>query len=125
MITELIGVYDADGTKRGELAYFIGARLGRAHCSLCSTTHGNIREKAEWRRCRAGLPVPFCTFHRDDQPGDVRAVADNTAPVVVARTTDGLVLLLDDEAIEACNGSPDALVTAITDAATDRGFTFT
>jgi hypothetical protein len=31
----LIGVYAADGTVTGELAYFVGARLGRAHCALC------------------------------------------------------------------------------------------
>jgi hypothetical protein len=124
VIIELIGVYDADGTWRGEFAYFVGARLGRAHCSLCETTHGNVREKAEWRLCKAGLPVPFRTFHRDDQPGEVRAAANDSVPVVVARTTRGLVVLLDNSGIEACGGSPDALVAAIAAAASERSLSF-
>src|SRR6478735_10675397 len=76
-IVRLIGVYDADGTVRGELAYWVGARLGRAHCALCDITHGLIRERADWKACRASLPVPFDTFHRDDQPEAVRgAIGD-------------------------------------------------
>jgi hypothetical protein len=39
-IRRLVGVYNANGTVGGELAYFLGARLGRAHCSLCDITHG-------------------------------------------------------------------------------------
>ena len=42
-IVRLIGVYDANGTLSGELAYWIGARLGRRHCSLCDITHGSVR----------------------------------------------------------------------------------
>ncbi len=38
-VVRLIGVYDADGTLRGELGYWVGARLGRRHCSLCDITH--------------------------------------------------------------------------------------
>jgi hypothetical protein len=74
MIKGLVGIYNAEGTLRGELTYWVGARLGREHCGLCDITHGSVREKAEWKRCRAGLPVPFDTFHRDDQPDDIRVL---------------------------------------------------
>ena len=67
-IVRLVGVYDADSTLRGELAYWVGARLGRRHCSLCDITHGSVRQRPEWKTCRAELPVPFDTFHRNDQP---------------------------------------------------------
>ncbi len=60
-IVRLVGVYDADGTVRGELAYWVGARLGRRHCALCHITHGSVRQRPEWKACRAGLPVPFGT----------------------------------------------------------------
>ena len=87
-------------------SYFVGARLGRAHCALCDITHGPIREKAEWRECRAALPVPVECFHRDDQPEAVRAAAGGTAPVVVAELVDGdPVVLLGPADLEACAGS--------------------
>ena len=123
-ITRLIGVYDADHTLRGELAYWIGARLGRAHCSLCDITHGTFRAKPAWQRCKDGLPVPFDTYHRDDQPDAVRQATANTAPVVVAETPGGIVPLLDGEALEACHGSIDAMVEAITTAAEAYGLTW-
>lgn len=118
-LRRLVGVYDADGTIRGELAYFVGARLGRAHCSLCDITHGTLSERPEWQACRSGLPIPFDTFHRNDQPAEVRALLAGQYPAVAAETDDGWTLLLDDEALEACDSSPDRLVVAI-EAAVER-----
>src|SRR3954453_13101884 len=111
-LVRLVGVYDADGTLRGELAYWIGARLGRSHCALCDITHGLVRVRSEWRSCRAGLPFPFDTFHRDDQPEGIRLLLAGVAPAVVADTTTGLVLLLGPEDLAACQGSTDRLVAA-------------
>jgi hypothetical protein len=124
-IIRLIGVYDADSTMRGEVAYWIGARLGRRHCSLCDITHGSIRQRPEWTTCRAGLPVPFDTFHRNDQPDTTRAAAGGQAPVVVAETEVGHVLLLSPAELDACGGSVDRLVEAIDHAVTGAGLTWT
>ena len=38
-VRELIGVYDADATLWGEVSYWVGARLGQRHCSLCDIMH--------------------------------------------------------------------------------------
>jgi hypothetical protein len=122
-VVRLVGVYDADGTLRGELAYWIGARLGRRHCSLCEITHGSVRPRPEWKTCQAGLPVPFDTFHRNDQPDMVRAAASGQAPVVVAETDAGHVLLLAPSDIDACDGSIDRLLDAIEHAAAGLGLT--
>ena len=121
MIERLIGVYDADGTLRGEAAYWIGARLGRRHCSLCDVTHGSFTEKSTWKRCRSSLPVPFDTYHRDDQPDDVRRASGDTAPVVVAKTSEGFVLLLDDARISSVDGDPSRLVALISEAVEAAG----
>jgi hypothetical protein len=112
-IVRLIGVYDADGTIRGELAYWLGARLGRAHCALCDITHGLVRERPDWSTCRAALPVIFDTCHRDQQPDAVRTAIGNQLPAVVAETTGGLVLLLDPDDLVACRGSAEELFDAV------------
>ena len=119
-IVRLIGVYDAEGTLRGEVAYWIGARLGRRHCSLCEVTHGLFTEKNEWRSCRDGLPVPFDTYHRDDQPPQIRVISENQAPVVVAETTTGHIVLLDGQRIEEADGDPHQLVELIEKAVNER-----
>ena len=120
-IERLVGVYDADGTLRGELAYWVGARLGRRHCSLCDITHGSVRERPEWSACKAGLPVPFDTFHRDDQPDAIRSASGDLAPVVVAATDQGDVLLLTPAELDACEGSIERLVAAIEESAERLG----
>jgi len=109
----LVGVYDADGSLRGEVAYWIGARFGRTHCALCDITHSSIRERSEWKACRAGLPVPFELYHRDDQPREVQAAVGAEAPYVVADTGSDLVLLLDRDALEACGGAIDTFTEAL------------
>jgi hypothetical protein len=113
-ICRLIGVYNAEGTLRGELAYWVGARLGRAHCALCDITHGLARERSDWKQLRDAMSVPFDTFHRNDQPDEAREVSDGLAPVVVAETAGGgLLVLLGPEELEACAGSTERLTSAI------------
>jgi hypothetical protein len=112
-VHRLIGVYDAEGTLRGELAYWVGARIGRAHCALCDITHGTFRERSDWQACRRTLPVPFDTFHRDDQPAEVRDAAEGVAPVVLAETAVGPVLLLGPQQLDACAGSVEAFSDAL------------
>lgn len=113
-LRRLVGVYDAGGTALGELTYFVGKRLGRAHCGLCDITHGTVRERPEWRAARDRLGVPFETFHRDDQPASVRAATAGTVPVVVAESVDGeITVLAGPQPIDACAGSPERLVKLI------------
>jgi hypothetical protein len=124
-VEQLVGVYDADGTVLGELSYFLRARVGLAHCSLCDVTHGRIRERADWRACREQLPVALTTYHRNDQPDAIRVASGGRAPVVAAEMADdGVVVLLGPEELERCDGSPDRLVDAITQAVAGAGLTW-
>ena len=115
---KLIGVYDADATLVGELSYWIGARFGARHCSLCDITHSLFREKSQWRECQSRLEsdlhVEFETFHRNDQPEDVRACIDGKYPAVVMRGDDGKVsIFLNASEIDACGKSPERFVAEI------------
>lgn len=88
-ITEIIGVYDADSTLIGEVSYWVRARFGKAHCSLCDLTHGLLTVKKEWVECTRSLGVPVSTYHRNDAPADVLS-ATTDFPVVLVRTSGGL-----------------------------------
>ena len=123
-IRRLVGVYDADGTLRGEVGYWVGARLGRAHCALCDITHSTFRERSGWKTCRTNFPVPFELFHRDDQPPQMRA-AGIQSPCVLADTGSDLVLLLDRDALEACGGAIDAFTEALEVAVRRNGLAWT
>ena len=116
-IVRLVGVYDADGSLRGELTYWVGARLGRRHCALCDITHGIVRERQDWRQCRDELGIDFDTVHRDEASADVMAVIGGALPAVVAVTPDGVTRLLGPEELARCQGSPASMVDAIREAA--------
>jgi hypothetical protein len=113
-LARLVGVYDADSTVWGEVSYWVGARFGRRHCSLCEITHGAIRQRPEWIACQDRLPAEFATYHRNDQPDEVRDAAGGQAPVVVAETDTGRhVVVLTPTELDACDGSIDRLTSAI------------
>lgn len=109
----LVGIYDADATVWGEVSYWIGARLGRRHCSLCDVTHGVFTRKSSWDACASSLPHPFVAFHRNDMPDGLRQVVADQFPVIVL--DDGMqpVVLLTGEEISRAEGSPEGLATLI------------
>jgi hypothetical protein len=124
-ITALTGVYDAEGSLRGELTYWVGARLGRRHCALCDITHGTFRANNEWKVCAAGLPVAFDAVHLDERSPEVRAATEGRVPCVVAHLSDGTVtMLVGADALDACAGSGPALVDAIDAAAEAAGLSW-
>lgn len=103
-VTEFVGVYDADATLLGEVSYWIGARLGTRHCSLCELTHGLFTVRNEWKECRRSLSVPVVTHHRNDAPTDVLEAASGVFPVVLARTPGLLTVVLSPDDLEAFGG---------------------
>lgn len=115
---ELFGVYDADATLVGEASYWIGARLGIRHCSLCDITHSLFREKSQWRECLDRLKkdhnVTFHAFHRNDQPDNVRQVINGAYPAVVAIGASGAAsLFLSADQIAECGTDPEAFYRKI------------
>ena len=113
-ITELIGVYDADSTLLGEVSYWVGARFGITHCSLCELTHGLFTKKSEWKQCAESFTVPFHLFHRDDAPHDVISTLAGEFPAVLQRTTEGLKVILTKDELERFDGHTSDFVQWIT-----------
>ena len=114
-ITELIGVYDADASLLGEVSYWVGARLGITHCSLCELTHGLFTKKAEWKQCADSLSIPFRLFHRDDAPNDVITALGGKFPAVLLRTTEGVKTILTKDELENFDGRTSDFAEWITD----------
>jgi hypothetical protein len=110
---EFVGIYDADSTLWGEVSYWLGARLGTRHCSLCEVTHGMFRRKSEWDQCAASLPAPFAAYHRNDAPPDALEAASGSFPVVVGRSGSVHRVVLTGNQIASCNGSPEALASLL------------
>ena len=111
--SEFVGIYDADSTLLGEISYWIGARLGKRHCSLCDLTHGVFTKKSEWKSCSSSLAVPFSTFHRNDAPRDALAAADGKYPVVLARIAGELQIVLTSEQLNEFNGDTASFVSTL------------
>lgn len=112
-IHELIGVYHANGSWRGELAYLVGKLSGRVHCALCDITHGWVRRRPSFDANVDTLPVAFDLVHLDERSSDVATASQGHTPCVLARTARGLVLLLDADELASCNGDPVRLRTKI------------
>lgn len=120
-IIRIVGVYNADGTLRGELAYLVGKMRGTVHCGLCDITHSAVRRRSEWLDCAGRLPVAFDTYHRDDQPDAARPHTDGSLPAVLAETDAGIVPLLGPAELDACAASPERLIDAVRAAADGLG----
>lgn len=109
-LERLVGVYDADGTIRGELAYLIGRTRGMAHCALCDITHGRLRRRADFDDARRKLAVPLELRHRDEVDETVRAAAGGSYPCIVGVGAAGAWMVMDRDGLEACAGDPATFV---------------
>lgn len=113
-ITRVIGVYDAEGTLRGEIAYLLRRTFAGQHCALCDITHGPVRMRSSWERCASDFAsrhgVTVFLAHLDDAPRSVLDDANFQAPSVYLERLDGAVELLMSAAdLAACESSPNKL----------------
>ncbi|MFM1965872.1 MAG: hypothetical protein RL134_1597 [Actinomycetota bacterium] len=116
VIARLIGVYDADGGLRGEIAYLAGKVAGR-HCTLCDITHSPVRRRRDWDAYAARLPVPFDLVHRNERTPALEDATEGREACVVALCDDGTITLLlgNDDLARASDvaGLADALDVAV------------
>ncbi|MBM6405550.1 hypothetical protein JQN72_14995 [Phycicoccus sp. CSK15P-2] len=122
-IVEVLGVYDADGGVRGELAYVVGHLLGRTECALCDVTHGGLRRKPAWDAMTADLPVPVRLAHRNELSApEADAVEASGLPVVLGARADGsLTVLVPPLTLGGLGGSVEAFGDSLRAALDDEG----
>lgn len=123
-VTELVGVYNADGGLAGEARYVVGHLLGRAECSLCDITHGPVRRKREFDEFRVRLGIPFDVVHRNKRSPAIAAATGDALPCAVAVTDGGLVIVLGRVELELCGGDVDQFERALLAAIAAKGLIF-
>ena len=98
----------------------MGKLLGRAHCALCDITHSGISEKKAFSTCRNSLPIPLTTLHINEQPKELAEFTKDQTPCVVGQRESGRwIVLLDADALEACQRSVEAFSQALHSALAD------
>lgn len=108
-----VGIYNADGTLLGELAYVVRKYIGRGHCELCDITHGTLRRKPEWDAACARSGLEIVLLHRDEASAEQLRAA-GPLPAVVADDGSGWRLVAGPAELAACNGDPESLVSLLT-----------
>ncbi|MCP3423050.1 hypothetical protein [Nocardioides pinisoli] len=113
-ISEIVGVYDADGGLLGEVAYVWGKVRGTRHCGLCDITHATVRRKREWDRMVATLPVPVRMLHLNEvDEAQAAAVAATRAPVVLALDGGAWRELVGAQELDEMDGSVAAFEAVV------------
>ena len=109
-------IYDADGTRFGEIKYIIGHALGLIECSACSITHTSKAEKDEWKNLKqkCEMKTKIIQWHRDevnDKVNDFIKSENVKYPVVIVESRDSkLSVGLNDIELKACSGSIEQML---------------
>ena len=111
-VVRLAGIYNADGTLRGELAYVVGKVTGRAHCELCDITHGAVRRKRSWDAACAASGLEIELLHRDEADAH-QLHAAGALPAVVADLGRGWTLVAGPDDLARCEGEPERLLNLL------------
>jgi len=123
-IDRLILCYKADSGKVSALFDSARKMFALGGCQLCTLTHGVAGEKRDWSASKASYHVPIEYTHRDELAGDLGDLVRDKLPAVVAVCEREYLLLLDDKAIHALNGTVAALNGEIRSRANRLGLAF-
>tara|TARA_Y100001968_G_scaffold331567_1_gene386668 strand:- start:4765 stop:5127 length:363 start_codon:yes stop_codon:yes gene_type:complete len=104
---KLIGIYNAKGSLIGELQYFWGKIRGTAHCALCDITHGKLKEKDSFKKCKEELNIPFELLHLDELNSELEKFIDN-APCVIGKNDNGFSIIITSEELEKCQSNVES-----------------
>ena len=101
----LIAIYDADASIAGEIRYLLRKVFSNDTCALCDLTHGwNPLGKSAWRN-RAETEPNIIWLHRDEAPEGLLDAVEERLPCVVADHGHRVEMLLDSDALRACEGN--------------------
>jgi hypothetical protein len=104
MIDEVIGIYDADGTIKGELIYVLKKYLKGFHCSLCDITHSKVSKKVSYNDEVEKFGIPVTMLHRNELSIELKRFHSQPLPLVLARSGSDFQILFSSEELEKFEG---------------------
>lgn len=108
-----VGIYNADGTILGEVAYVAKKLVGRGSCALCDITHGWTGRRRDFDTTCDIAGIKWTLLHRDEATPEQLAAA-GPLPAVIAVRDDTWTLVLGSRELDECDGDPAALVARLT-----------
>jgi len=111
-MAHFVGIYNADGTILGEVAYVAKKLLGRGSCALCDITHGWTGRRRDFDTTCSSAGIEWTLLHRDEATPEQLAAA-GPLPAVIKHDSGTWQLVLDPSELDACKGDPAALATRL------------
>jgi hypothetical protein len=111
-MNHFVGIYNADGTILGEVAYVAKKLLGRGSCALCDITHGWTGRRRDFDSTCNSAGIEWTLLHRDEATPEQLAAA-GPLPAVIAQANGAWQPILGPGELDECNGDPAALVARL------------
>ena len=109
-MTQVVGIYNADGSVTGELAYVVSKLTGQGSCELCDVTHGwNPFGRREWKTAMQQSDLDITFIHRDEALPEQLAAAGQL-PAVVMSNDDGWRVIMTSSEFGEFKSEPCALI---------------
>lgn len=110
----LIGIYNADGGLRGELAYVFGHLIGIRSCSLCSISHSPIKKKNSFKDLEQHLlaehGVAMRMIHLNERNERETKASQGREPCMLLEYPDhSISMFLDSTDLKALSGRVSSL----------------
>ncbi len=117
----IVMAYNATWSLKGGLSYLADTIRGDEPCELCKITYGGLTKKGAWSKCEKQLITPVEEVYRNQLNDALEAAIGGRFPMVLARTDEGYVPLLDPAQLAGLNEDPLALHAALLDALEQAG----
>tara|TARA_B110000977_G_scaffold1399_1_gene1982 strand:- start:590 stop:949 length:360 start_codon:yes stop_codon:yes gene_type:complete len=106
VVDRLVGIYNANGSLTGEIAFLFGKFTGLTECALCDITHGTFKKKFAFSSAQQTLGVPFEILHLDELDATLYLFKES-APCVVAIRGSKCSILLSTAELALCDSDVD------------------
>ena len=112
-MTQVVGIYNADGSVTGELAYVVSKLTGRGSCGLCDVTHGwNPFGRREWKTAMQQSDLDITFIHRDEALPEQLAAAGQL-PSIIGLSDNGWQVIMTASDFAAFKADPGELIAEV------------
>ena len=107
---QVIGIYNAHGTLKGELTFISKKLLGLAECALCDLTHGwSPFGKKSWKKHCQASALEFIFLHLEELSAELHQ-AVQTFPTFIMWSGDQWIEMMTAQEIDHFKKNPTGLI---------------